>query len=111
MEKSDIYIMSSFTESFGIVLIEAMSYSLPCVAFDSANGAKNLLSDGRGILISNRDKEVMANNVMELLNDSKRLRDMGNIGFKYCQQFLAENVKNDWLKILKSSGEENERIF
>lgn len=105
MKKSDIYVMTSFTESFGIVLIEAMSYSLPCIAFDSANGAKNLLSNNRGVLISNRDKENMANNIVKLLGDSKCLQDIGNRGYEYCQQFLSENVKKDWLDLLKRSGE------
>ena len=29
--------MTSYTESFGLVLIEAMSYKVPCIAYDSAD--------------------------------------------------------------------------
>ena len=36
MDDSSIYLMTSYTESFGIVLIEAMSHGLPCIAYDSA---------------------------------------------------------------------------
>ena len=35
LKESSIFLMSSYTESFGIVLIEAMSYGLPCIAFTS----------------------------------------------------------------------------
>ena len=50
--------MSSLTESFGLVLIEASSFGLPCIAFSSANGACEIIKDNwDGYLIENRDKE------------------------------------------------------
>lgn len=29
-----IYVMTSYSEGFGIALLEATSYALPCIAFD-----------------------------------------------------------------------------
>ena len=46
LNKSSIYLMTSYTESFGIVLIEAMSHGVPCVAFDSAEGAREIIHSG-----------------------------------------------------------------
>ena len=37
--------MTSYTESFGIVLIEAMSHGIPCLAFTSAEGANDLITN------------------------------------------------------------------
>lgn len=101
MNKANIYLMSSYTESFGIVLIEAMSHSLPCIAFDSANGAKNLLNNDNGILIPNRDKNLMAEKIIKLLKDNNYINIISNNGYIYCQQFLAKNIKNKWLNLLK----------
>lgn len=97
---SSLFILPSYTESFGLVLIEAMSYGLPCIAFDSSDGAKELLKDNVGILIKDRNKEKMAETIIKLLNN-KELKDYSDRGHKYCQKYLIDNVKEEWLDILK----------
>ena len=42
LSESSLYVMTSYTESFGIVLIEAMAYGIPCLAYTSAEGANDL---------------------------------------------------------------------
>ena len=52
LSDASIYLMCSYTESFGIVLLEAMSFGIPCLAFDSAEGAREVIEDGKnGFLI------------------------------------------------------------
>ena len=99
--KSKLYVMTSHTESFGLVLLEAMSYGIPCIAFDSANGANELLKDNVGILIKNRDKEAMAKKIVELLNNQKEITKMSKISLDYVKNYLPANVKEKWLNILK----------
>ena len=99
--KSSIFVMTSYTESFGLVLIEAMSYGLPTVALDSADGPKELLKNNIGILVPNRDKKKMANEIVKLLNDRRKAELISNNGYKFCQQFLINNVKKKWLAIVK----------
>lgn len=98
--ESSIYVMTSHTESFGLVLVEAMSYGLPIIAFSSAEGAKELINDN-GILIDNRDKEKMANKIIGLLKNKDRLKKYGQNGKNTANKYLAKNVKEDWLKLLK----------
>ena len=99
--KSKLFVMTSYTESFGLVLIEAMSYKVGCIAFDSADGAKNLLKNDSGVLISNRNKSKMASEIINLLKNNKLLTKYSNNGYRRCQDFLSNNVKKQWLKILK----------
>lgn len=101
MNKSNVYIMTSYTESFGLVLIEAMSNKLPCIAFDSANGAKNLLSNNVGVLIKNRNKKDMVREVIKLLKNKEIQKTYSEKGYNYCQKYLLSNVKKDWLSVLK----------
>ena len=71
LNKSSIYLMTSYTESFGIVLIEAMSHGLPCIAFSSAEGANDLINNNEnGYLVENRNFEKMKDIIIELI-DSK----------------------------------------
>lgn len=102
LSKSSIYLMSSITESFGIVLIEAMSHGLPCVAFDSAEGATELIEDGKnGFLISYRNKEEYAKKVIELIQNKKERTQLGKNGRETSLCFTSDKVKRDWMKVLK----------
>ena len=98
---SKIFVMTSITESFGIVLIEAMSYKIPCIAFDTADGARNLLNNKNGILVSNRSRETMTKDLIALLKDDKKLAKIANNGYIDCQKYLITNVKKEWIKLLK----------
>ena len=97
---SSIFILPSYTESFGLVLIEAMSYGLPCIAFDSSDGAKELLKNNVGILVKNRNKEKMAEEIIKELKN-KNGSEHSKKGYKYCQKYLLDNVKKEWINILK----------
>ena len=97
---SSIFILPSYTESFGLVLIEAMSYGLPCIAFDSSDGARELLKDDVGILVKDRNKEKMAKEIIKELKNAKK-DNYSEKGYKYCQKYLIDNVKEAWFNILK----------
>ena len=97
---SSVFVLPSYTESFGLVLIEAMSYGLPCIAFDSSDGAKELLKNNVGILVKSRNKEKMAEEIIRELKN-KNGSEHSEKGYKYCQKYLLANVKKEWINILK----------
>ena len=100
--KSSIYTMASHEESFGIVLIEAQSYGVPCIAFDSAQGALEIIENNKnGYLVENRDKQKMANKIIKLIED-KELRDsMGGKSKKNSYKFSKENISKQWFDLLE----------
>jgi N-acetylglucosaminyldiphosphoundecaprenol N-acetyl-beta-D-mannosaminyltransferase len=102
LKKSSIYVMTSHTESFGLSLVEAMSFGIPCVAFDSAEGANEIISNNKdGYLIPNRDKELMTDKINELIED-KKLRDkIGKNASKKSLLYDKKAVKKKWINILK----------
>lgn len=99
--KSKLFTMTSTTESFGIVLLESMSYGVPCIAYDSASGAKELLNNNVGILIKDRNREEYVHQALLLLNDDKKIKSMGKTSKKYCEKYLIDNVKKMWIELLK----------
>lgn len=102
LKKSSIYVMPSYTESFGIVLLEAFSFGIPCVAFNSAQGACELISNNwDGYLIDNRDKKQMAKRICELINNQNRRIIMGNNGIKKAKKFSIEEIRKKWIEIIK----------
>ena len=102
LSKSSIYVMCSYTESFGIVLLEAFSYGIPAVAFDCAIGAKELISNNwDGYLISDRDKEKMAKKIVDLINNDERRNTMGINARKKSLRYTSDIIKDKWKEILK----------
>ncbi len=101
---SSIYAMSSFTESFGIVLIEAESYGIPLLAFDSAQGAKEIIKNGEnGYLIENRDKETMAQKIIELIENENLRNVLGKQGREFSKKYKKEIVAQNWYNLIEGS--------
>ena len=104
LQKSSIYLMTSHTESFGIVLIEAMSHGLPCIAFSSAEGAREIIDSGRnGYLINNRNFEAYIKKVEDLMEDIETRKAIGKEGRKSIKKYSGEEVIKDWYKLIEES--------
>lgn len=102
LHKSSIYVMTSHTESFGIVLIEAMSHGLPCVAFDSAEGAKELINSGmNGYLIKHRNFSAMIKKIEDLMKKREVRKRVGLAGRKSVKKFTGTVVKEQWFELLE----------
>lgn len=102
LNKSSIYLMTSHTESFGIVLIEAMSHGLPCVAFSSAEGANEIIDSGKtGYLIHNRNNRAYIEKVEDLMNDIDSRKRLGKEARKSIKKYHGLQVVEDWYKIIE----------
>ena len=101
LHESSIYLMTSHTESFGIVLIEAMSHGVPCIAFNSAEGANELINSGEnGYLIKNRNFDAYVKKVEDLINDKKERKRIGLAGLDSCKKYSSEVVSKQWIKLI-----------
>ena len=111
MQDMSLYIMTSYTESFGIVLLEAMSCGIPCIAYSSAQGAHEIIKNGyNGWLIDNRDEEKMMKKVLEVLSDPQRLRELSENAFATAEEFSYDNTKRAWLALMENISRKRENI-
>lgn len=102
LHKSSLYIMTSYTESFGIVLLEAMSHGIPCVAFSSAEGAREIITSGKnGYIIKNRNANAMIKKIEDLMKKDDVRKQMGKEARKTIKQYTKEVVQEDWYKLLE----------
>ncbi len=75
MAAIDVFVMPSYCETFGLVLIEAMSMEKPIIA-TSSGGVPEIVDDGLdGLLIPPRDERALAMAVVRMLKDAS-LRDL-----------------------------------
>jgi len=102
LNKSSIYVMTSYTESFGIVLIEAMSHGLPCIAFDSAEGARELIDSGmNGYLIKNRNFKAMIKKIEDLIQKKDARKRVGKAGRVSVEKYTSSVVKKQWYDLIE----------
>ena len=102
LHDSSIYVMTSYTESFGIVLLEAMSHGLPCIAFDSAEGARELINSGmNGYLIKNRSYAAMIKKIEDLMKNKNVRKKIGLAGRYSIKIYTSEIVGEQWYNLIE----------
>ena len=104
LHESSIYLMTSYTESFGIVLIEAMSHGVPCVAYDSAEGAREIINSGEnGYLIKHRSMEAMIMKVEDLMKNEKERVKIGKQARESVRKYTSDIIGEEWFTLIEES--------
>ncbi|ANV98438.1 hypothetical protein BBW65_06345 [Helicobacter enhydrae] len=102
--KASFYVMSSYFEGFGMVLLESGIYGLASIAFDIYSGPSDIIENEKsGFLIKDGDLNAFACK-MQLLMQSENLRqEMGKNAKKRVQEkFLAHAILPKWEKMFNS---------
>ena len=98
---SSLFVMTSKTEAFGLVLTEAMSYGLPCLALARASGACAQITKDTGFLLDTSNPTIIADKIIELLNHPNILKTIQKQLESYIGQYSKSTILQSWLKILK----------
>lgn len=101
MADASIYAMTSTTECFPMVLLEAQSVGLPIVTYDCPNGPRNIVIDGEdGFLIPQRDRDLFAEKLRLLMSSDSLREKMGRAAKLNVSRFDVENIMKKWLSLL-----------
>lgn len=99
---SSVYLMTSHSESFGLVLVEAASFGLPLIVFDSAKGAAQIVKNNKnGFLIKNRDKKVFLDKLNDLLENPQKMKLFSNEALITAKQYSKDNISKMWVDFLE----------
>lgn len=79
-------------ESFGIILLEAMSCGVPVVASDIDGYNSVLTNNQEGLLVPPRNPESLAQAISLLLKDREMRNRLGKAGIQTAYQYSWENV-------------------
>jgi len=92
LQASDLFVLPSQTESFGLAALEAMACGSPVVA-SRAGGLVEVIDDGvNGILEPVGSVEAMGRRAVELLRDPERHRAMRQAAITKAQDFSADRI-------------------
>ncbi len=98
---ASIYAMSSLWEGFGMVLAEASSCALPCVAFDIKTGPSDIIAHEKsGFLVADGDLAGFAGRLKILMRDENLRREFGeNAKQIVSEKFSKEAVLGKWMEL------------
>jgi len=100
---ASLLVLSSRTEGFGMVLIEAMACGLPCVSFDCPSGPGDIISHGEdGLLVPKGDSEALAEALLVLMENKALRQKMGKKAKENVKRFLPELIVKQWDELFKS---------
>jgi len=102
MSSADVFVLSSQSEGFGNVIIEAMACGLPVVCTDCESGPREILQDGRfGRLVPVGDSTALANAILELLDNPDERRRLAEEGRRHVQDFDVRRIADQFESVLR----------
>lgn len=101
LQNASIFALSSLSEGFGFVIIEAMSCGLPVVAFDVRVGPAYIIGGGEeGFLVPDGDEDQYARKLLELAGSEELRTEMGAKARKRAEDFSLEAVAPQWFSLI-----------
>jgi len=93
ISKSNLLVLTSKSESFPNVLMEAQALSTPVVSFD-VGAASEIVAHGRtGYIVKKNDESAFISCVSKILDDEERASNMGDLGRQRVLQLFAMDIK------------------
>lgn len=102
LASSDIYIQPSYFESFGIAIVEAMSYGIPVIASETG-GIPEIVRHGiNGFLINPGDMERFLENLLRLTADAGLRKEMKGPCLATAALFTSANMERELTKLYEN---------
>ena len=101
MLRASLFAMSSRSEGFPFVLLEAQSCGLPIVAYDVRVGPGFLVEDEKtGYLVPEGERQRYEDRIVTLMQDAEKRMSMGLQALDHAQMFSRERVAEKWFQVI-----------
>jgi glycosyltransferase involved in cell wall biosynthesis len=101
MLAADIFVLASWQESFGLVLIEAREAGCAIIASDVDGIPETLDNRQAGLLIPPKNSHALANGLAELLSDTKNLKKWKYQATQNLERFRVSRVNEETLNVYR----------
>lgn len=98
---ADIVCVTSVYEGFSFTTIEALAHGVPVVACDVPYGPAQLLGEGHGGLLVERNSEAVGNALLTLSRDRELYARLASEGMDIAQRYNKHNIMRQLIEELK----------
>jgi len=99
--KAAMYVMTSRTEGFGLVLTEAKAQNLPTLAFDCEFGPREIIEHEKsGYLVPAFDTAQMAERICELMEDPEKRKSFASHAKDNMPRFSLALFTEKWIQVI-----------
>lgn len=107
---SSIYTMTSHTECFPMVLLEAMQAKTAIIAFDCPTGPRSIIRNYKnGILVEDGNIDCFVDNLMRLMDSELKRNELVNNGLVDLEKYELSEVMSQWVDVF--DGFEKKKIL
>lgn len=96
---SSVYVSTSRSEGYPMVLVEAVSFGLPTIAFDCPTGPDEILNNDSGVLIKLGDEDGFVNKLSELMSDLGLREKFSENAYVRSNNWGEEEIMIKWNKV------------
>lgn len=99
--ESDIFILTSRFEGFGLVITEAMCCGLPVISFDSP-GPREIIGsiNEYGILVENGNIEIFIKEIIKMISDNNLRLSYSKKSFERVDKYSINMIRMKWMNLL-----------
>lgn len=99
--KSDLLVLPSRWEGFGMVILEALECGVPVIAYKSSGPCEIIENEKNGLLIENSNIDELTLKLESLMADEKQLEDLSMYGIQSVKRYYPQSIISEWKKILE----------
>ena len=97
---SDIHILPSYGEGFGLTILESAYYGVPTAVFDNS-GFDDIINDGKsGIVVPEADVDMLAQRIVRLYDNKTRLLRMKRASREILEKFDENKIIKQWKDLI-----------
>lgn len=100
LQESSIFAMTSVSEGLPMVLLEAMQFGIPCIAYKTQSGVCDIINETNGFVIDDRNKAGYIEKLELLLKDADLRKKLSKGCVEKTKEYSEEKISKYWINIL-----------
>lgn len=110
-KKSDVLMITSATEGFGMTIIEAFSFGLPVVAFDVSSLCDLISDNNNGFLIKYLDFDSYCSTIIRIITDSDLQLRLKKGSLNSAEKYRIDAIVEKWKQIIDCSIDKDYKML